>query len=257
MIIMNPQIREELNTLLTESIVELELPLKGDAELLASFERYMQSLLEYNSHTNLTAITEPREIYQKHFVDSMTTIVALEHLKKKGYSYLEKRFIDVGTGAGFPSVPVKICLKEIDLTLLDSLEKRTRFLRQLAEELKLDRLTILHDRAEDAARKKSLRESFDLVLSRAVANLPVLLEYCLPFLKKGGYMICLKGPSINEELASSDRALRTLGGEVEDVLDVKIPFVNWNHKIAVIKKVKNTDKAYPRKAGKPSKEPIV
>ncbi len=247
--------QEELDQLLMDSIQLLQLPLENvPAE---SFAKYMNSLLAYNSHTNLTAITDPKEIYQKHFVDSITTILALEHLKKQGVTYEDKRFIDVGTGAGFPSVPVKICLPEIDLTLLDSLEKRTRFLKQLSEELGLSKLTIQHDRAEDAARKKNQRESYDFVLSRAVANLPVLLEYCLPFLKKGGYMICLKGPSIEEELLSSKKALKVLGGELESVLDVQIPLVDWNHKIAIIKKVKNTDKAYPRKAGKPSKEPIV
>ncbi len=247
--------QEELDQLLMDSIQLLRLPLENvPAE---SFAKYMNSLLAYNSHTNLTAITDPKEIYQKHFVDSITTILALENLKQQGVSYEDKRFIDVGTGAGFPSVPVKICLPEIDLTLLDSLEKRTRFLKQLSEELGLSKLTIQHDRAEDAARKKNQRESYDFVLSRAVANLPVLLEYCLPFLKKGGYMICLKGPSIEEELLSSKKALKVLGGELESVLDVQIPLVDWNHKIAIIKKVKNTDKAYPRKAGKPSKEPIV
>ncbi len=247
--------QEELDQLLMDSIQLLGLPIENvPAE---SFEKYMNSLLAYNSHTNLTAITDPKEIYQKHFVDSITTILALENLKQQGVSYEDKRFIDVGTGAGFPSVPVKICLPEIDLTLLDSLEKRTRFLAQLGEELQLSKLTIQHDRAEDAARKKNQRESYDFVLSRAVANLPVLLEYCLPFLKKGGYMICLKGPSIDEEILSSKKALKVLGGELESVLDVQIPLVDWNHKIAIIKKVKNTDKVYPRKAGKPSKEPIV
>lgn len=257
----NPQeglrdgLQEELNRLLIQSAQELvpdleEVPTK-------SFEKYMRKLLEYNTHTNLTAITDPIEIYQKHFVDSMTTILALEYLRKKGVEYPSKRFIDVGTGAGFPSVPVKICLPMLDLTLLDSLKKRTRFLEQLAEELGLENLTIQHARAEDAAHQKNQRESYDFVLSRAVANLPVLLEYCLPFLKKGGYMICLKGPSVEEELKSSRRALKVLGGEVEAVLDVTVASVDWSHKIAIIKKVKNTDRVYPRKAGKPSKDPIL
>ncbi|MDO5062175.1 MAG: 16S rRNA (guanine(527)-N(7))-methyltransferase RsmG [Peptostreptococcaceae bacterium] len=252
-------LQNELNKLLIESIDVLGIEKNQEDQLIANkFQLYMQNLLEYNSHTNLTAITEPKEVYIKHFVDSISSILSLEYLKKRyGVDYEKKRFIDVGTGAGFPAVPVKILCPMIDLTLLDSLEKRTRFLTQLSEQLELSNVTILHQRAEDAARQKDKRESYDIVLSRAVANLPVLLEYCLPFIRKGGYMVCLKGPSIDEELAKSKKALKLLGGELVEVLSVAIPFSELDHKIAIFRKIKNTDGKYPRKAGKPSKEPLV
>lgn len=251
--------QEELDQILLDSIEKLGInSLVSEESLTKSFRSFMKELLEYNSHTNLTAISDEKEIYIKHFVDSISAIVALEYLKdKEGFDYLTKRYMDVGTGAGFPSIPVKIMLPQIQITLLDSLEKRTRFLNLVAQELQLDNISILHQRAEDAAREKGKRESFDIVLSRAVANLPVLLEYCLPFIKKGGYMICLKGPAIEEELLKSKKALKLLGGELVSVLDVQIPYSDLNHKIAVIKKTRNTDGRYPRKAGKPSKEPLV
>lgn len=247
---------ERADELLFESMRQMGIESEVSKTTLAQqFNRYMQNLLEYNAHTNLTAITEPEEVYIKHFVDSISAIVALKYLNDEKYE--QKTFIDVGTGAGFPSVPVKIVLPNIRLTLLDSLEKRTRFLKQLTNDLNLQNVTILHQRAEDAARQKDKRESYDFVLSRAVANLPVLLEYCLPFLKKNGYMICLKGPSIDEEIQKSKKALKILGAELIDILDIQIPFSDFNHKIAIIKKVKNTDGKYPRKAGTPSKEPLM
>lgn len=252
-------LQEELDGLLIDSIDRLGVGTdRLDRRIPERFQRYMQNLLEYNSHTNLTAITDPREIYVKHFVDSISSLLSLEYLKDRyEVDYETKRFIDVGTGAGFPSVPVKIMRPMIDLTLLDSLEKRTRFLKQLSEGLELSGITILHQRAEDAARQKEHREVYDIVLSRAVANLPVLLEYCLPFIRKGGYMICLKGPSIDEELVKSKKALKLLGGELVEVLSVTIPFSDLDHKIAIFRKIKNTDGKYPRKAGRPSKEPLV
>lgn len=248
---------EELDELLCSSIQQMGIKTTQSNQVLAQqFNRYMQNLLTYNAHTNLTAITQPKEVYIKHFVDSASVLLALEYLQHKGEK-MDGRFIDVGTGAGFPSVPAKILLPSMDLTLLDSLEKRTRFLRQLVDSLGLEKVTILHQRAEDAARQKDKREQFDFVLSRAVANLPVLLEYCLPFLKKDGYMICLKGPAVEEELQKSNRALQLLGAELVDILDVPIPFSTLEHKIAIFRKIKNTDGKYPRKAGTPSKEPLV
>ncbi len=252
-----PPSSKELGELLTRSFEKLRIAYEDENALKDHFALYMNSLLSYNSHTNLTAITEPEEIYQKHFVDSASTIVALEHiLKKYRAPYASASFIDVGTGAGFPAVPVKILRPTIRLTLLDSLEKRIRFLRELSSALEFSNIEILHARAEDAAQNKALRASFDFVLSRAVAGLPVLLEYCIPFLKKGGFMICLKGPSIEEEMLSAKKAMQLLGTELCDILDVQIPFTDWSHKIAVFRKVKDTDARYPRKAGKPSKEPL-
>ena len=248
----------DLNHLLIDSIKQMGIqsPI-AEEKLIQAFEIYMKELLDYNAHTNLTAITEPEEIYTKHFVDSISAILALDYLEKNyAYQYRDKKYIDVGTGAGFPAVPVKILLEDMDLTLLDSLEKRTKFLAKLVEATGLEKVTILHQRAEDAARSADKREQYDLVLSRAVANLPVLLEYCLPFIKVGGYMVCLKGPSLEEEIAKSGNALKILGGKVEKILDVDLPFSDLNHKILIIQKVKKTGKAYPRKAGKPSKEPL-
>lgn len=255
----NKTIEQELNQLLLDSIKELGIDYKGDlGRVSKDFGTYMEELLAYNSHTNLTAITEPKEVYIKHFVDSISSILALDYLAQShNYDYMDKKFIDVGTGAGFPALPVKILLDTIDLTLLDSLEKRTRFLEGLSQKLGLDKISILHQRAEDAARAADKREQFDIVLSRAVANLPVLLEYCLPFIKKGGFMVCLKGPSVDEEIEKSQKALKVLGGEVDKVLDVKIPFSDLDHKILIIQKVAKTGKAYPRKAGKPNKEPLL
>lgn len=248
----------ELNKLLLDAIKELGIKsTTNENRITESFQKYMAELLEYNAHTNLTAITEPKEIYIKHFIDSISAITALEYLKKEcGYGYLDKRFIDVGTGAGFPAVPVKILLEDIDLTLLDSLEKRTKFLNSLVQAIGLKKVSILHKRAEDAAWEADKREKYDIVLSRAVANLPVLLEYCLPFVSVGGFMVCLKGPNVDEEIAKSEKALRLLGGEIRKVLDVELPFSDLNHKILIIQKVHKTGKAYPRKAGKPSKEPL-
>ena len=249
----------ELNSLLEKSIQEMGLSYTCEtSRILEDFQEYMKQLLEYNAHTNLTAITDEREIYIKHFSDSISSILALDYLAQNcDYPYMDKKFIDVGTGAGFPSLPVKILLDKIDLTLLDSLEKRTKFLSKLVDTLALKDVKILHQRAEDAAREAGKREDYDIVLSRAVANLPVLLEYCLPFIKTGGYMICLKGPAVDEEIKKSKRALDVLGGEIIKVMDVKIPFSDLDHKILIIKKTKKTHKMYPRQAGKPGKEPLL
>lgn len=249
----------ELDTLLEKSIEQLGITYTGEqSRILRNFQEYMKQLLAYNAHTNLTAITDEREIYIKHFSDSISSILALDYLAENcNYAYMDKKFVDVGTGAGFPSVPVKILLDKIDLTLLDSLEKRTKFLKGLVDSLALEDVKILHKRAEDAAREQDKREGYDIVLSRAVANLPVLLEYCLPFIKKGGYMICLKGPTLDEEIKKSKRALEILGGEIIKVMDVQIPFSDLDHKILIIKKTKKTDKVYPRQAGKPGKEPLL
>lgn len=248
----------KLDAILLQGLESLGIKPEADPEQMKhAFAHYMDALLAYNAHTNLTAITEPEEIYIKHFVDSASAIVALEALEKEGKLRPKSaRYIDVGTGAGFPSVPIKLVLPSIELTLLDSLEKRTRFLESLRAPLGLTKTEILHDRAEDAARKSELRAQFDVVLSRAVAALPVLLEYSLPFLRVGGFMVCLKGPKSDEEIAQSKRALSVLGGRLKRVINVAIPGDARSHKILIIEKMKETPKAYPRKAGKPAKEPL-
>lgn len=226
-------------------------------ELCMDFKVYKDHLLEYNMHTNLTAITDEKEVYIKHFLDSLSAFKALEEAKKHVELKDGAKIIDVGTGAGFPSLPMKIFKRDIKLTLLDSLNKRIKFLQEVCDKIELEQVDFVHARAEDGARDKSHREKYDMVVSRAVAQLPVLLEYCTPYLKVGGYFVCLKGPAIEDEIQLSQKALKMLKCEIVEVLDVDIPHSELNHKIAIIKKVAKTDKEYPRKAGKPSKEPLV
>lgn len=245
-----------LDSMLFDAIDKFRLEVSKE-EVANDFRIYKELLLDYNSHTNLTAITDEKEIYIKHFIDSISTFLAFEFLEKNfNINISASKIIDIGAGAGFPSMPIKIINKNLDITMLDSLAKRTKFLELLSKELNIHNINILHKRAEDCAREKDKRESFDIVLSRAVANLPVLLEYSIPFIKKGGFMICLKGPLANEEIIKSKNALKLLGGEVLDIISVDIPFSELHHKIVIIKKIKNTDKKYPRKAGTPTKEPL-
>lgn len=246
--------QELLNEILLSGIKELNIELETPQENIASiFEIYKDNLLQYNLHTNLTAITDEKEVYIKHFLDSLSAIKAIEETVglKKGAT-----IIDVGTGAGFPSLPMKMVRKDIHLTLLDSLNKRIKFLQEVSEKMNLEN-TYIHARAEDGARDKRLRENFDIGVSRAVASLPVLLEYCIPYIKKDGYFVCLKGPQVEEEIVLAQKALKLLKCQVEHVIDVKIPHSDLNHKIVIIKKTGNTDKLYPRKAGTPAKEPLI
>lgn len=218
-------------------------------EKCSQFEIYKDLLLEWNKVMNLTAIEDEREVYIKHFLDSISCIIT-------GKINKDLSVIDVGTGAGFPSMPLKIMVPEIKLTLLDSLNKRLNFLRDVSEKAELDGIEYFHSRAEDGGQNKAYREKFDIAVSRAVASLPVLLEYCLPFVKEGGYLICQKGPALDDEIRDAKRSLEVLGGEIEEIIKVDLPFTELDHRIAIIKKVKKTPKQYPRKAGKPSKEPI-
>ncbi|HHX17602.1 MAG TPA: 16S rRNA (guanine(527)-N(7))-methyltransferase RsmG [Clostridium sp.] len=213
-----------------------------------NFFKYKDTLLEWNKKINLTAIEDDREIIIKHFIDSITVA---PFIKKE-----TKKIIDVGTGAGFPGIPLKIIMKNLDVTLLDSLEKRTKFLNEVINKLDLKDIRVIHSRAEDKGMSKDFREKFDLALARAVANLPVLLEYCLPFVKVGGTFIAMKGSNI-EELDNSKNALKILGGEVKDVIQFNLPFTDIKRNIIIIKKFRHTPTKYPRKSGKPSKEPLI
>ena len=211
------------------------------------FEDYMKLLLEWNEKINLTAITEEDDIILKHFVDSLTI---LKYIKEG------KTIVDVGTGAGFPGLPVKIARDDADVTLVDSLNKRILFLEDVIEKLKLKKIKTLHFRAEEFGQNKKYRESFDIATSRAVANLSTLVEYLLPLVKVGGICICMKGSEIVEELENSKKAINVLGGEIERVEEFTLPESDIKRNIVIIRKINSTPIKYPRKAGTPSKEPI-
>lgn len=218
-------------------------------EQYEKFIKYMRLLQEWNEKMNLTAITEDEEIIKKHFIDCIKAFKS-EPIRNA------KTIIDVGTGAGFPGLPIAIMNSNIKVTLLDSLNKRINFLNTVVNELGLENVTTIHSRAEDGARKTELRENFDVATSRAVANMAVLSEFCIPYVKKGGYFIALKGPLIDDELKDGDKAIRTLGGELKDIIEVKIEGTDLRHNIVEIKKIKQCSKIYPRKAGTVNKKPI-
>lgn len=218
-------------------------------EQLDQFDKYYQLLVEWNEKINLTAITEPREVAIKHMVDSLSCWQA--DLFEAGIAV-----IDVGTGAGFPGIPLKIYRPDIKLILLDSLNKRIKFLQTVVDELGLKDVKCIHARAEEAARNKALREKFDLVVSRAVARLPVLAEYCLPFVKTGGIFAALKGMKFAEEATDAKKALSMLGGSQPECVEIKLPYLEDKRAVIYIKKEKSTPKAYPRKAGTPDKNPL-
>ncbi len=235
-----------MKKLLKDACLELNI-LINDRQI-DDFLKYKDILLEWNDKINLTAITDHREIILKHFVDSITVC--------KFVDFNGKNFIDVGTGAGFPAIPIKIMCKNSKVTLLDSLNKRINFLKNVVDNLQLENIKYIHSRAEDAGQDVNLREKFDICISRAVANLSILSELDLSFVKLGGYFIALKGPLLDEEILEAKNAINILGGEIEKIENVKIPFTDIEHKLVFIKKIRQTPKQYPRKAGKISKNPI-
>lgn len=232
---------------LKEELIKFNID--ADEKLVDDFQKYNEMLIDWNSRVNLTGITEEREVYVKHFLDSVS-------LFKYGYIKDNMSIIDVGTGAGFPGIPFKMCNKTIELTLLDSLNKRINFLKEVCSELKLKGVDFVHSRAEDGGKNKDYREKFDIATARAVANLPVLLELCVPFVKKGGYFICLKGPNADSELEISKKAMSELGVKFVEKIDVLLPDQELKHKILVFEKTINTPKKYPRKAGTPGRNPL-
>ena len=223
-----------------------KIGIKLPDEQLNEFYEYMQLLLEWNEKMNLTAITDPEEVIKKHFVDSITI---------KKYIKEKSSLIDVGTGAGFPGIPLKIVDKSIKLTLLDSLNKRINFLNEIIEKLNLKEVNTIHSRAEEYAKNK-VRESYDVAVSRAVADLPILLEYLMPYVKLNGICICMKGPKAQEELERSKKAINILGGKLEKVEKITID-EEMERNLIIIRKIKDTPNKYPRKAGMPTKNPIV
>ena len=218
-----------------------------DAKLQKLF-KYKDLLMEWNQKINLTAIEDEKEIIIKHFIDSFSII---PYLKQPNI-----RLIDVGTGAGFPGVPVKVMCEASEVVLLDSLAKRVGFLDTVINELELDKIKAVHGRAEDFGMKSGYRETFNVSVARAVAGLPVLLEYCLPFVKAGGIFIAMKG-SNTEEVESSQKALEILGGKIEEIREMTLPFSDIKRNIIIVKKYRQTSTKYPRKAGKPLKEPLI
>ena len=228
-----------------------EFGIELTAEMEEQFLLYYNMLIEWNSFMNLTAITDFDEVLKKHFTDSVSLIRAIPDLGEKKY-----RMIDIGTGAGFPGIPLKIVFPNISVVLLDSLNKRVNFLNEVISKLQLTDITAMHGRAEDFAQNKEYRESFDLCVSRAVANLATLSEYCLPFVKKNGRFISYKSEKVSEEFEVSGKAISVLGGEYENQVTFELPDSDIYRNLFVIKKKSATPGKYPRKAGLPSKEPI-
>ena len=212
--------------------------------------KYMRLVQEWNQKVNLTAIVEDDDFIKKHFVDCIKAF-------KSDAIRNAKTVIDVGTGAGFPGLPIAIMNENCEVLLLDSLNKRINFLNLVVRELGLKNVETVHSRAEDGARNPELREKFDVATSRAVANMAVLSEFCMPYVKVSGHFVALKGPSLDEELENGSNAIKKLGGELHKVIEVTIEGTDLKHNIVEIKKVEKCPKAYPRKAGTITKKPLV
>lgn len=217
-------------------------------DIINKFVIYKDMLIEWNQKINLTNITDEKEILVKHFLDSISCI-------QSGIDMRYKKVIDVGTGAGFPGIPLKIVMPEMELTLLDSLNKRVVFLTELMKELDLE-CEIIHGRAEDYGRKTEYREKYDVVLSRAVARMEVLSEYTIPFTKVGGYVLCQKGPAVFEELKEAQKSIQVLGGKLKDVISTRLYNSDLTHYVTIIEKCGVCPGKYPRKAGIVEKNPI-
>ena len=235
------------------------LSIKLNEDQIHQFELYYELLTEWNSFMNLTAITEFGEVCKKHFIDSLSLIKAKDEILSAVEKDPEKdslSMIDVGTGAGFPGIPLKIAFPKWKVTLLDSLGKRVKFLNEVIEKLGLEKISAYHGRAEDFAAKEEYRGNFDLCTSRAVANMSTLSEYCIPFIKRNGLFIAYKSEKVTEELAGANNAVTLLGGKVMGQIDYRLPNSDIYRNLVLIQKEKDTSKKYPRKAGLPSKEPL-
>lgn len=226
-----------------------ELGIEQDQNQLERFHKFYQLLIEWNKVMNLTGITEYEDVVEKHFVDSLSIIKAIDLSRIH-------TVIDVGTGAGFPGIPLKIAFPHLRVVLLDSLNKRIKFLDEVISQLGLTEIRTIHGRAEEYARKEEYREQFDLCVSRAVANLSTLSEYCLPYIQVGGIFIPYKSGEIDDEVEQSKKAVRILGGNIKDIMKFELPGTDIHRSFVLIHKEQHTQKKYPRKAGIPAKEPL-
>lgn len=233
---------------LEEGFKKLNIPYNSEIE--NKFIKYRDLLKEWNQKINITSIEDDEEIYVKHFLDSILLLA-------NDSTHECKSIIDIGTGGGFPGYPLKIVNDNYEVTLLDSLRKRIDFLDEVKGELELSNVELIHGRAEDYGQNKKYREKFDICVSRAVAPLNVLSEYCLPFVKVGGYFAAYKSENISSEIVSSENAIKKLGGKVKEIKEINLPETDIIRKIVIIEKFESTNTKYPRKAGKPSKDPLV
>ena len=224
-----------------------EININFSVEQLDKFYKYIQLLIEWNEKMNLTAITEPEEIILKHFIDSLAILKDINDNTK---------VVDVGTGAGFPGIPLSIMKQDIKITLVDSLNKRLIFLKEVVEQLKLKNIEIIHARAEEFGQNKEYREIFDIATSIAVANLSTLSEYLIPLVKINGKCICMKASEVEEEIEKAKKAINILGGTINKIEKFNLPKSDIGRTTIIINKEKNTPNRYPRKPGTPSKEPI-
>ena len=236
-----------------------ELHIDLSEQAIQQFLDYYDLLVEWNSFMNLTAITDFNDVLKKHFIDSLSFVKANNYIKKHSqYDFLYQKIsiIDIGTGAGFPGIPLKIAFPNLKVTLLDSLNKRVQFLNTVIDKLGLTDIVAAHGRAEDFARNKDYREKYDIAVSRAVANMSTLSEYCIPFVKQSGFFIPFKSEKLPEELSNAQHALDVLGCQLIDQVEFDLPNSDLHRNLVIIQKEKNTPSKYPRKAGVPSKSPL-
>lgn len=256
-----------MKNILDEKVSQLSITLSEKQK--EQFIEFYEILIEWNKVMNLTAITEYEEVVEKHFVDSLSLVKVIPYCSAPAPKEHElrdarmginmndvKSVIDIGTGAGFPGIPLKIAFPQLKITLLDSLNKRVNFLNTVIEKLGLDNIETIHGRAEDYAKQKDYRQKYDVCVSRAVANLATLSEYCIPYVRLGGLFIPYKSGKIEEEITNSEKAVSILGGDIEKTIKFQLPGTDIERSFVKIQKIKDTPKKYPRKAGMPAKEPL-
>lgn len=245
---MKENVNEQFIVQMNKELMDINISLTD--KQINQFFRYYEMMIDWNEKVNLTAITEMKEVITKHFVDSLTLNKIVIDMDEKDYM-----LIDVGTGAGFPGIPLKIVFPKLKVTLVDSLNKRVKFLNEVISRLELENIKLIHGRAEDLGHDNVSRETYDICVSRAVANLATLSEYCLPFVKPGGSFISYKSGKIEVELTASKGAIKKLSGEVDDIVTFKLPNAD-ERSLIKIKKINRLNNKYPRQAGMPSKEPL-